>query len=73
VHRKESFIGEECNKLLVSHMKLLNYVAGKYKLNNADVTKAKMAWRSYHYIWDLLLTPTQSLATKELPPLSDDR
>jgi hypothetical protein len=70
-HRKESFLGEECNKLLFSHGKVLDYVARKYTLNNAHVAKAKMAWKSYPNVWDQLLMSIHALATKELPPLSD--
>jgi hypothetical protein len=69
--RKESFIGEEWNKLLLSHEQLLDYMTGKYKLNNAYVAMAKMAWRSYQHVWDLMLTPIQTLATKDVPHLSD--
>jgi hypothetical protein len=43
-HRKGSFIREACKNLLESHGKLLDCVDWKCHLNNADVTKAKMAF-----------------------------
>jgi hypothetical protein len=67
--RKESFIGDECIKLLACHDRLLEHVRASPTVCQADHDKAAKAWELYVDLWKLLVEPIQFPQTKELPPL----
>jgi hypothetical protein len=68
--RKESFIGEECIKLLAGHERLLEHVRASFPaVCEADHDKAAKALELYVDLWKLLVEPIQFPQTKELPPL----
>lgn len=70
--KKESFIGEECVKLVGNYEHLLEHIKKTYKtVSQADEDKAQAAWELWRRLWTLLLKPVEHVeeGTTSLPPM----
>jgi hypothetical protein len=67
---KESFIGEECRKLLACHKVIVGGRAGFFHgVCEGDDDKVAQVWELHVDLWKLLVEPIQFPQTKELRPM----